>query len=309
MRAVGSGIEGARARAAPYHAGMSRPPQRPPRPPGQPGAARPTRPAARPAPTATPRPADPPRADTAEAEGERLAKRLARELGCSRSEAERYIESGMVTVDGVVVDTPPSRVRDAQRVALVRGATLSATEPVTLLLNKPPGLVAGDAADGAAGLLQVRHRATGDRVPPRVEPAHLRRQLCLTPLETTAGGLLVFSQDPRIARRLTEDASQLEHETMVDVAGAVAPALLARLAIDPAEPRAPRAMRVSIGSSSDETTRLRFAIKGHQPGRIERACADAGLKVLAISRLRIGRVPLAGVPVGEWRYLGPEERF
>jgi 23S rRNA pseudouridine2604 synthase len=259
---------------------MSRPPQRPPRPPGPPGA-----------------------------EGERLAKRLARELGCSRSEAERYIESGMVTVDGVVVDTPPSRVRDAQRVALVRGATLSATEPVTLLLNKPPGLVAGDAADGAAGLLQVRHRATGDRVPPRVEPAHLRRQLCLTPLETTAGGLLVFSQDPRIARRLTEDASQLEHETMVDVAGAVDPALLARLAIDPAEPRAPRAMRVSIGSSSDETTRLRFAIKGHQPGRIERACADAGLKVLAISRLRIGRVPLAGVPVGEWRYLGPEERF
>jgi 23S rRNA pseudouridine2604 synthase len=215
----------------------------------------------------------------------------------------------MVTVDGVVVDTPPSRVRDAQRVALVRGATLSATEPVTLLLNKPPGLVAGDAANGAAGLLQVRHRATGDRVPPRVEPAHLRRQLCLTPLETTASGLLVFSQDPRIARRLTEDASQLEHETMVDVAGAVAPALLARLAIDPAEPRAPRAMRVSIGSSSDETTRLRFAIKGHQPGRIERACADAGLKVLAISRLRIGRVPLAGVPVGEWRYLGPEERF
>jgi len=247
------------------------------------------------------------------AEGERLAKRLAREIGCSRSEAERYIESGMVTVDGVVVDTPPSRVRDAQRVALTRGATLSATEPVTLLLNKPPGLVAGivvgNAADGAAGLLQVRHRATGDRVPPRVEPAHLRRQLCLTPLETTAGGLLVFSQDPRIARRLTEDASQLEHETMVDVAGPVDPALLARLAIDPAEPRAPRAMRVSIGSSSDETTRLRFAIKGHQPGRIERACADAGLKVLAISRLRIGRVPLAGVPVGQWRYLGPEERF
>jgi 23S rRNA pseudouridine2604 synthase len=267
---------------------MSRPPNRPPAPP----AASPPTPAELPG-----------------AEGERLAKRLARDLGCSRSEAERYIESGMVTVDGVVVDTPPSRVHDTQRVALTRGASLSATEPVTLLLNKPPGLKTGDAPDGAAGLLQVRHRATGDRVPARVEPAHLRRQVCLTPLETTAGGLVVFSQDPRIARRLTEDASQLEHETMVDVEGPVDPALLARLAIDPAEPRAPRAMRVSIGSSSDETTRLRFAIKGHQPGRIERACADAGLKMLAISRLRIGRVPLAGVPVGAWRYLGPEERF
>jgi 23S rRNA pseudouridine2604 synthase len=238
-----------------------------------------------------------------------LAKRLARELGCSRSEAERYIESGMVTVDGVVVDTPPSRVRDAQRVALVRGATLSATEPVTLLLNKPPGMPLGDAPDGAAGLLLVRLRAVGDRVPPRVEPAHLRRHVCPTPLETTAGGLLVFSQDPRILRRLTEDASLLEQETMVDVAGPVDAALLAQLAIDPANPRAPRAMRVSIGSASDEVTRLRFAIKGHQPGRIERACAAAGLRVLALQRLRIGRVPLAGVPVGQWRYLGPEERF
>jgi len=290
---------------------MSRPPNRPPAAPPRPaGTSRPGGAWRRaPGPAAPPAASPSPPAEPPDAEGERLAKRLARDLGCSRSEAERYIESGMVTVDGVVVDTPPSRVRDTQRVALVRGASLSATEPVTLLLNKPPGLKTGETPDGAAGLLQVRRRATGDRVPERVEPAHLRRQACLTPLETTAGGLVVFSQDPRIARRLTEDASQLEHETMVDVAGPVDPALLARLAIDPAEPRAPRAMRVSIGSSSDETTRLRFAIKGHQPGRIERACVDAGLKVLAISRLRIGRVPLAGVPVGEWRYLGPEERF
>lgn len=289
---------------------MSRPPNRPPSSPKPTVVSRPGGAWRRaPAPAALPAANPPPPTEPLEVEGERLAKRLARELGCSRSEAERYIESGMVTVDGVVVDTPPSRVRELQRVELVRGATLSAIEPVTLLLNKPPGLRTGDGPDDAAGLLRARLRAADDTVPPRVEPAHLRRQVCLTPIETTAGGLVVFSQDPRIARRLTEDASQLEHETMVDVAGTVDPALLARLAIDPAEPRAPRAMRVSIGSSSDETTRLRFAIKGHQPGRIERACADAGLKVLAISRLRIGRVPLAGVPVGAWRYLGPEERF
>jgi 23S rRNA pseudouridine2604 synthase len=287
---------------------MSRPPNRPSSPPEPASASRPRGAWRRAAAYAAP-PVPAPSGEPLQAEGERLAKRLARELGCSRSEAERYVESGLVTVDGVVVDTPPSRVRDTQRVELVRGATLSATEPVTLLLNKPPGLKTGDAPDGAAGLLQASHRATGDHVPARVEPAHLRRQSCVTPLETTAGGLVVFSQDPRILRRLIEDASQLEHETMVDVAGAVAQPLLVRLAIDPAEPRAPRAMRVSIGSSSDETTRLRFAIQGHQPGRIERACADAGLQVLAISRLRIGRVPLAGVPVGQWRYLGPEERF
>jgi 23S rRNA pseudouridine2604 synthase len=252
----------------------------------------------------------PARPQPPDGEGERLAKRLARDLGCSRAQAERYVEAGLVTVDGAVVDTPPARVRAAQRVELARGASPAALEPVTLLLHKPAGLDTGDGASPAAALLVARNRAADDRSGVRILSAHLRRPPCLTPLEATASGLVVFSQDPRIARRLVEDAALLEHESMVDVVGRVEPDVLAQLARgEPVDGRPVPDARVSVGSGSGDATRLRFAIKGHQPGRIERACARAGLGVTAIRRTRIGRVPLAGLPPAQWRCLGAGERF
>lgn len=243
-------------------------------------------------------------------DGERLAKRLARDLSCSRSAAERYIEAGFVTVDDVVVDTPPSRVRPTQRVQLLRGATPAALEPVTLLLHKPADVDAADGAQPADGFLVPDRRASDDRGGVRTVSAHLRRQQCVTPLEVSASGLVVYSQDPRIVRRLQENAATLEHEWMVDVAGTVsADALAALNRADPAVPPAGATMRVSVGSGDDDATRLRVAVKGHQPGRIERACAAAGLRVTAIRRTRIGRVPLAGLAAGRWRYLSAGERF
>jgi len=159
-------------------------------------------------------------------------------------------------------------------------------------------------------LLAPRARHAGDRSGIRPQRVHLHRQACVAPLEPSAGGLVVFSQDPRIVRRLVEDAALLEQEWMIEVAGPVSPEALARVA-------APRvvggrtapAARVSIGSQSDAATRLRVAVKGHQPGRFERACAAAELPLHSIRRTRIGRVPLAPLRAGEWRYLAPGERF
>ncbi|MCY7370178.1 MAG: RNA-binding protein, partial [Polaromonas sp.] len=78
----------------------------------------------------------------------RLAKRLAAQLGCSRREAEQYIEGGWVRVDGVVVEEPQARVLD-QRIELDADASLLAAGPVSILLHKPPGFVAGSAAGPA----------------------------------------------------------------------------------------------------------------------------------------------------------------
>jgi 23S rRNA pseudouridine2604 synthase len=188
-------------------------------------------------------------------------------------------------------------------VVLASDASPVAAEPVTLLLHKPPGV---DAGDGAMALLVPRHRATEERAGPRTMPAHFRRQVGPTPLETTASGLVVFTQDPRILRRLTEDASLIEHETLVDVAGDVDDDALARLlAADPSDTRRAQPIRASIGSRTDETTRLRFAIKGHQPGRIERVCAAAGLRMHAMRRTRIGRCRSPGCRRGSGDIWGP----
>jgi 23S rRNA pseudouridine2604 synthase len=123
----------------------------------------------------------------------------------------------------------------------------------------------------------------------------------MTPLETGASGLVASTQEFRIERKLHEDAGILEHEVMVDVAGPVAPEVLTRLERSPA--------RVSIGRQSDEQTGLRFALKGAQPGQIAHICDNVGLRILAMRRIRIGRVPLAGLEPGQWRYLAPQERF
>lgn len=253
-------------------------------------------------------PPRPPAAPTDPDEGERLAKRLARMLPCSRSEAEQYVEAGFVTVDGVVVDTPQFRVRAAQRVELAADATLAPLVPVTLLLHKPAGVGAVGSEPEALRLLEPRNRATGDLSGIRTLRRHLQRQPCLTPLGADEAGLVVFSQDPRVARKLLEDAATIEHEFLVEVAGAVDAALLPRLA-RAAAGRSPAQVSIGSRAESGASTGLRFALKGYEPGRIARACAASELRVIAARRLRIGRVPLAGMPAGQWRYLGPSERF
>lgn len=243
-------------------------------------------------------------------DAERIAKRVARDLRCSRADAERYVECGFVTVDGVVVDTPPTRVSPAQRVELVRGATARSLAPVTLLLHKPPDVDGTDGNSPAATLLAPQSRAADDRSGIDPLSAHLKRQRFLTPLDARAAGLVVWSQDPRVVKRLLEDARLVEHEMLVDVAGTVDADLVARLERPASDDTRPQgAMRVSVGSTTPTTTRLRFAVKGYRPGRIDAACAEAGLQVVALRRTRIGRVPLGTLEAGQWRYLGAAERF
>ena len=241
--------------------------------------------------------------------GERLAKRLAHQLPCSRSEAERYIEAGHVTVDGIVVNSPQFRVHD-QKVALAADARLAPVVPVTLLLNKPAGVDARGDASAVLECLVPGQRFAADPSGIAVLARHFAKQRCLTPLDAASGGLLVFSQDPRIERKLHDDAHVIEHESMVDVAGAVAPEAIVQLERAATQgPRATASAKVSVSSQSDATTRLRFATKGLPPGWIAQACEAAGLRVTAIRRIRIGRVPLAGLPPGQWRYLGASDRF
>jgi 23S rRNA pseudouridine2604 synthase len=244
-----------------------------------------------------------------ESAGERLAKRLAHQLPCSRSEAERYIEAGHVTVDGVVVTSPQFRVL-AQKVALSADASLAPVVAVTLLLNKPPGVDASGTAADVLPYLVPSNRFASDVSGIAVLARHFANQRCLVPLDTASGGLLVFSQDPRIERKLRDDIHVIEHESMVDIAGQVTPEAI--VSIERAATQVPRATasaKVSISSQSDTATRLRLATKGLQPGWIAQACEAAGLQVAAIRRTRIGRVPLAGLPSGQWRFLDESERF
>jgi 23S rRNA pseudouridine2604 synthase len=193
--------------------------------------------------------------------GERLAKRLARQLSCSRSEAEQYIAGGFVTVDGTVVEAPQFRVLDEAAVALDPKARLGALVPVTLLAHKPAGVEAT-----SDGLLDPGNRFATDRSDIRPLKRHLQQQACVTPLETSASGLVVFTQDPRIRRKLLEEAALVENETMVDVSGEVTPQALAQLnAGQVVGGRAMLAAKVSISRQADGR-RAAFRHQGYRPG-------------------------------------------
>ena len=229
----------------------------------------------------------------------RLAKRVAELIPCSRSEAEQYIEGGWVSVDGVVVEEPQFRVAQ-QRVEISPDASLLGLGAVTLLLHKPAGHEA---------LLLPTHRASSDRSGMRALKKHLTASELVTPLATPASGLVVFTQDWRVARKLREDSATLEHEGLVDVSGEIKPGGLDRLNRVDHGFTFNGALLSAAKVSFQSEARLRFALKGERPGQVAFMCESVGLQVTAMKRLRIGRVPLSDLPVGQWRYLTTHERF
>lgn len=237
----------------------------------------------------------------------RLAKRVAELRACSRREAEQIITGGWVRVGGTVVEEPQFRVTD-QRVEIDPQADPARAEPVTLLLHKPPGYPAHNTPDdkAAAQLLGPTTLWAEDASGIRPLKKHFAQLTLCVPLETEASGLLVFTQDWRVARKLTEDATTLEHEVVVEVAGELLANGLKRLNQGiPFNGRTPPAIKVSWQSEN----RLRVALKGAQPGQVAHLCETAGLQVLSMRRIRLGRVPLGKLPPGQWRYLRGDERF
>jgi 23S rRNA pseudouridine2604 synthase len=237
----------------------------------------------------------------------RLAKRVAETVPCSRSEAERYIAGGWVSVDGKVVEDPVERVTDEQDVTLHPEATLEEIEPVTILLHKPAGFGAGDeAATPATDLLGPATLALEQQDKQRVLRRHFTRLTLAAPLDTKASGLVVYTQDYRIARKLVEEGERVEHEYLVEVEGSVREGGLLQLNQSMSYRGRPT---VPLKASWQSETRLRIAGKGIRPGQIEHMCRAVGLAAVSIKRLRIGRIPLASLPLGQWRYLREVERF
>lgn len=231
----------------------------------------------------------------------RLSKVVAAMVPCSRSEAEQYIVQGRVRVDGQVVLEPQVRVT-GERVEVESRAHLQPASPATLLVHKPAGLHDAQALE----LVAAANRWSGDVSGVVRVKSHSVGLSSLLPLPAPASGLVVFSQDGRIVRKLREDAGTIEQELVAEVTGTIATNGLARLcrglvfegvALPPA--------RVSWQSEQ----RLRLAVKGIAPDIVPWMCAQVGLELTALKRLRIGRVPLAGLPPGQWRYFGAGERF
>ncbi|MDE1165937.1 MAG: rRNA pseudouridine synthase [Pseudomonas sp.] len=231
----------------------------------------------------------------------RLSKRLIELVGCSRREAELFIEGGWVTVDGVVVDEPQFKV-DSQKVALDPDAKAEQPEPVTILLHQLPGQSVEQAlASIGAESLSEEHRFSK-----RPLKGHFLRLSCAGELQAGGSGLQVFTQDWKIVRKLTADAAKIEQEYVVEVSGQMSEHGLNRL-----NHGATFKGKVlpAVKASWQNETRLRLVMKNPAPGLIAQLCACVGLTIVSMRRIRIGGVSLGKVPAGEWRYLATKEKF
>ena len=231
----------------------------------------------------------------------RLAKRVAELTGCSRTEAEQYIEGGWVNVDGETIEAPQHPVT-TERVEIDPAAELGATEPATLLLHKPEGVAWREIATLVTPATRVDEDDSGVRALKR----HLQRLTPLVPLDDDASGLVVLSQDGRVWRRLTEDYAQIEQEFVVETRGTTDPYTLSRIG-HVATYRGQGLAPCKVSWQNE--VRLRFAIKNVQPGELRHRCREGGLDVVSIRRLRIGRIALSKMPAGQWRYLPVGARF
>ena len=251
----------------------------------------------------------------------RLNKRMA-ELGlCSRREADAWIDQGWVRVNGQVAEMG-MQVGSTDRITVEREAQAQQEQQVTVLLHKPMGYVSGQAEDGhepAMVLFQARNQWTGDTTRIRFSPAQFKGLAPAGRLDIDSVGLLVMTQDGRVARQLIGEDADMEKEYLVRVTcsgpnGDVAVNVQAHFP-------AAQMQRLRHGLSLDgkplkpaqvewqNPEQLRFVLKEGKKRQIRRMCEQVGLKVVGLKRIRMGRISLGALPVGQWRYLGPTESF
>ena len=228
---------------------------------------------------------------------------------CSRREADTYIERGWVFVDGERISTLGTKIDPGQTITLDEKARAQQTGTVTILLNKPIGVVSGQAEKGyrdAASLISAASRFPGDRSPLRFSPAQLRGLAPAGRLDIDSQGLLVLTQDGRIAKQLIGERSDVEKEYLVRVEGSLSEQELKRLNHGLSLDDKPLRPALVTWLNKDQ---LRFILKEGKKRQIRRMCELVGLKVVGLKRVRIGNVQLGNLPVGQWRYLGEDEKF
>ena len=276
----------------------------------------------------------------------RLNKRMA-ELGlASRREADEWIGKGWVKVNGRVAEMGMQVAPDV-RIEIDKQAQGQQAKQVTVLINKPLGLVSGQAEDGhepAITLVQPQNRWAEDNARFFFHPSQLKSLVPAGRLDIDSTGLLVLTQDGRVARQLIGEDAVMEKEYLVRVmytgvlnaaaansaaaTYAAAPTQLSRIDDDdpvsqdvqsafPPDKLALLRHGLKLDGQAlkpakvewQNSEQLRFVLTEGKKRQIRRMCEQVGLKVVGLKRVRIGRVMLGNLPVGQWRYLAPHEAF
>lgn len=252
----------------------------------------------------------------------RLSKRMS-ELGlCSRREADEWIEQGRVYVDGQRITELGTKISPDARIEIDRNAAKEQAQRVTILLHKPVGYVSGQAEDGytpASALITAENHWADDDSGLSFSRTHLRGLAPAGRLDIDSTGLLVLTQDGRIARHLIGENSDVEKEYLVRVVYPSPQGLIERNVRDVFPEELIDQLRHGLSLDGERLKpakvswqneeQLRFVLREGKKRQIRRMCELVGLEVVGLKRVRMGRIPLSHLPVGQWRYLRWNEAF
>ena len=235
----------------------------------------------------------------------RLSKLMAQRGLCSRREADQFIEQGLVLVDGVVVSQLGTRVSPEAKVTLKPRAQKQQSAQVTIILNKPVGYVSAQPEPGYTPAIQLitPNNQAGD-LSVRLRREHLRGLAVAGRLDIDSQGLLLLTQDGRLARKIIGEERKIEKEYIVRFSGDLTEEKLKLLrhglSLDGRPLLPARVERIN-------PEQLRFVLREGRKRQIRRMCELVGLRAIGLKRVRIGKLRLGNLPEGKWRFLEPHE--
>lgn len=234
----------------------------------------------------------------------RLDKRCVELFACSRGDAVKYIQGGWVLVEGEVEERPQFKVQD-QKIELHEDASLEPIEPVTLLLSLPDGFDTDDST-AMQQLITPESHCEEDYSGVHMLNKHFYDLKPASPLQNGASGLMVYSKDWKVLRVLLENDKKKEEEYIVEFSEEYTPETLEQL--NGLAYRSEEPLPVYKASKQSEK-RMRFVTEFAHPDQIESLCKRVNLTIVAMKRIRIGRVSLKKLPPGKWRYLSRKTMF
>jgi 23S rRNA pseudouridine2604 synthase len=238
----------------------------------------------------------------------RLSKIMSERGICSRREAEAFIESGQVLVDGQIISVQGTKVSPDAHIELLSHARKMQTNKVTILLHKPVGYVSTQPEKGYRPAIELITPENQVRKDDDMEfsYSHLRKLSVVGRLDIDSKGLLVLTQDGVIAKKIIGPLSNMEKEYMVYIEGTITEAAIERLRFGLSlDDKSLKPVYVELCKPD----LLRFILKEGKKRQIRRMCELVGVQVVGLKRVRIGKVQLGELPIGKWRFMRSDESF
>lgn len=237
----------------------------------------------------------------------RLSKLMSQRGLCSRREADRLIEQGLVRVNGELVNTLGIKFDENVDIQLTERAQAMQNDLCTIMINKPVGYVSGQAEDDyipAVRLITKETHSSTEQSNLRLKSSHFNGLAPAGRLDIDSQGLLILTQDGRIAKQLIGENTELEKEYLVRVSGEISQQQIERLTFG-LELDGKPLKRAKVKQLNNE--QVQIILREGKKRQIRRMCDAVGLFVTGLKRVRVGELRLGKLEEGQWRFVQASE--